>query len=60
MAENEDIPYNVSDFATPEDEKQPDDDQPNKSILIEVSTYLEEAIAEHNTLESSAGNAPCG
>lgn len=51
MAENEDIPYAVSEFATPEDEKQTDDDQPNKSVLLEVQKYLTEAIAEHNTLD---------
>lgn len=51
MAETEDIPYNVSEFATSEDEKQADDDQPNKSVLLEVQKYLEEAIAEHNTVD---------
>ena len=47
----EDIPYSVSDFATPEKEKEPDEDQPNKSVLREVQKYLKEAIAEHNTLD---------
>lgn len=51
MAENEDIPYAVSEFATPEDEKQADDDQPNKSVLLEVRKYLKEAIAENNTFD---------
>lgn len=52
MAETEDIPYNAPAFATPEDEKPvDDDDQPNKSVLIEVQTYLEEAIVEHNSLD---------
>ena len=51
MAENEDIPYSVSDFATPEDEKQPDEDQAYKGVLIEVEKYLSEAIEEHNTLD---------
>jgi len=51
MAETEDIPYNVSDFATPEAEKQSDEDQPNKSVLLEVQKYLKEAISEHNTFD---------
>jgi hypothetical protein len=51
MAETEDIPYNVSEFATPEDEKKTDDDQPNKSVLLEVKKYLKEAIAEHNSFD---------
>lgn len=48
---HEDVPYNVSDFATPEPEKQPDEDQPNKSVLLEVQKYLKEAIIGHNTLD---------
>ena len=52
MAETEDIPYNVSEFATPEDERQSDDDQPNKSVLLEVQKYLGEAIEEHNTIDT--------
>ena len=52
MAETEDIPYNVSDFATPEPDKPvEDDDQPNKSVLLEVQKYLDEAIVEHNSLD---------
>lgn len=51
MAENEDIPYNVSEFATPEDEKQPDEDQPNKSVLLEVQKELERDIAINNTFD---------
>lgn len=51
MAETEDVPYSVSEFATPEDEKQPDEDQPNKSVLVEMQKYLREAIAEHNTFD---------
>lgn len=52
MAETEDIPYNVSDFATPEPETPvDDDDQPNKSVLLEVQKYLDEAIIEHNSLD---------
>jgi len=45
---NEDIPYSVSDFATP-DEKKVDVDQPNKPILQEVSEFLAKQIAELNT-----------
>lgn len=51
MAETEDVPYNVSEFATPEDEKTTDDDQPNKSVLLEVQKYLDEAIAEHSSFD---------
>lgn len=51
MAENEDIPYGVSDFATPEPEKQQDEDQPYKGVLVEVQKYLDEAIAEHNSFD---------
>lgn len=46
MSQTEDIPYNVSDFATPEKETQPDEDQPNKSVLIEVSKFLGDCIKE--------------
>lgn len=52
MAENEDIDYTISDHATSEPEKKgDDDDQPNKSVLIEVQRYLDEAIAEHNSFD---------
>lgn len=52
MAQTEDIPYEVSDFATPEiEQKTADPDQQNKSVLLEVQKYLREAIAEHNTLD---------
>lgn len=52
MAETEDIEYTVSDHAVAdEDNKQTDPDQPNKSILLEVETYLTEAIDEHNSLD---------
>ena len=48
----EDIPYEVSEFATPEPDKKADDvDQPNKSVLIGVSKYLDEKIIEHNTFD---------
>jgi len=51
MFQTEDIPYNVSDFATAEREEQIDPDQPNKSVLLDVDKYLKEALAEHNTLD---------
>lgn len=52
MAEpNEDVDYTVSDFATPAKENEPDEDQPNKSVLLEVQKYLKEAIAEHNSFD---------
>lgn len=51
MSQTEDVPYNVSEFATPEPEKQADEDQPNKSVLIEVQQYLKEAIDEHNSFD---------
>lgn len=51
MAQTEDIPYNVSDFATPEVEKKADPDQSNKSVLLDIQKYLQEAIAEHNTFD---------
>lgn len=50
--ETEDIPYEVSDHATStEDSKKPDPDQNNKSVLLDVQQYLEEAIAEHDSLQ---------
>jgi hypothetical protein len=51
MAETEDVPYNVGEFATPEDDKQPDEDQANKGVLLDVQKYLAEAIEEHNTID---------
>lgn len=51
MAENEDIPYNVSDFATSEADTKVDEDQPNKSILLEIQKYLIRAIKEHSSLD---------
>lgn len=52
MSQTEDIPYEVSDFATPDPEKQPDDpDQEYKGVLKDVQKYLKEAIAEHNSLD---------
>jgi len=46
-----DVEYSAPDFATPEDDKRDDDDQPNKSVLIEVQEYLKKAIAEHNSFD---------
>ena len=53
MAETEDIPYEVDDFATPDEEapKGADVDQPNKSVLKSIQKYLVDAIAEHNSLD---------
>lgn len=53
MAQTEDIPYEVSDFATPDKEtpKGADVDQPNKPVLTEVRKYLKEAMAEHNGID---------
>lgn len=51
----EDIDYTsgeVDDFATPDPEKKTDDiDQPNKSVLEEISKELAHDIAEHNSFE---------
>lgn len=52
MADNEDLDYShIPDHATSEDKKQPDEDQPNKSVLLEVQKYFKEAIAEHNSFD---------
>ncbi len=51
MALTEDVPYEVSEFATPVDETEVDVDQPNKSVLLEVQKYLKEAMQEHNGLD---------
>lgn len=51
MAETEDIPYSVSDFATPEEEEQSDEDKPNKSVLVDILEYLDEQIKKHNSLD---------
>lgn len=49
MGPTEDVPYtNIDDFATPEKENKKDPDQPNKSVLIEVSEDLGEAIEAHS------------
>lgn len=51
--QTEDIPYEVSDFATPEPEapEGADPDQPNKSVLLEIQKYLQEAMQEHNGID---------
>lgn len=52
MAEpTEDIPYEVDEFATPDKEtpKGADVDQPNKSVLVELSKELKHDIAENNS-----------
>ncbi len=50
---NEDVDYQVSEFATPDKKgEQVDDDQPNKSVLLEAQKYLTEAIGEHNSLDT--------
>lgn len=52
MSQTEDVPYNVSDFATPEPDKKADDiDQPNKSVLKDIQKYLREGIAEHSNFD---------
>jgi hypothetical protein len=52
MEPTEDIPYEVSEFATPDKEvRKTDPDQPNKTVLLEVRTYLDEAIDEHNSFD---------
>lgn len=48
----EDVPYEVSDFATPDPVKKPDDvDKANQSVLKSVQKYLTEAIAEHDSFD---------
>lgn len=51
MAQTEDVPYTAPDFVTPDDEREEDPEQPNKGVLVETQKYLDEAIAEHNTLD---------
>lgn len=58
MAGNEDIPYSAPEFATPEKETEPDEDQAYKGVLLEVQEYLDEAIAEHNSLDVIDLNMP--
>lgn len=54
MAEpTEDIPYEVDDFTTPENEtpKGADADQPNKSVLVELSNELKRDIALNKSFD---------
>lgn len=49
----EDVPYEVSDFATPDKEtpKGADPDQPNKTVLKQVSKELEYDIAANKSFD---------
>lgn len=49
----EDIPYEVDEFTTPDKEapKGGDVDQPNKSMLVELSKELEEDIATNKSFD---------
>lgn len=50
--QNEDIDYTTApDFATPEDESKPDEDQPNKSVLYEVAKEIARDIKIYNSLD---------
>lgn len=53
MAETEDIPYEISDHAVADKEQPSDEDQSlvNDETIKEIEKYLEEAIAEHNSLD---------
>lgn len=51
MEPTEDVPYTAPDFTTPDKDREDDDDQPNKSVLLDAQQYLKEAIEEHNTLD---------
>lgn len=51
MAQTEDVPYIVDEFATAEQEKVQDPDQPNKSVLKSALEYIDEQIATHNSLD---------
>lgn len=54
----EDIPYSsVSDHATSEPEEKEDEDQPNKSVLLEVKNYLDKQIEKHNSFDVIAPEA---
>jgi len=61
MSQTEDVPYTAPDFATPEKETENDEDQPNKSVLLDVAEYCAKAIAEHNTfdvIDMAPGSTP--
>lgn len=51
MPLTEDIPYNVSEFATPDETDKPVDDidQVNKSVLVEVVNEIAKDIDENNS-----------
>jgi len=50
--QNEDIPYEVSEHATPDPEDKTDDvDQPNRSVLEELSEVIAKDIADHNSFD---------
>lgn len=52
MAEpTEDIPYSAPDFATPEKENEPDEDQAYKGVLVDVQKYFDDVIAENNSFD---------
>lgn len=52
MEPTEDVPYNVSDFATEDQEQDDDEDQSNDSRLVKaLRTYLKNAIKDANTLD---------
>lgn len=57
MEPTEDVPYSVSDHATPEPTAPVDADQPNKSVLKNTLKYLDEQIAAHNSLDLVEPNA---
>lgn len=53
MAQTEDIPYNVSEHATPDDERQSFDvDRPNKSILVQLSKEIGRDIEIQKSFDS--------
>jgi hypothetical protein len=51
MAQNEDIEYTISDFATEAVIKN-DPDQPNKSVLLDVAQYLQDCIDTDKTINA--------
>lgn len=53
MAETEDIPYEISDHAVADPETTSSEDQSlvNDETIQKIYKYLEEAVAEHNSLD---------
>lgn len=47
----EDIPYTVSDFATPDEEQVVDVDRPHKSVLVKISESMAADIARHKSFD---------